>query len=81
MALQRPYDMQTWDVSTTLLRATRNVEEQMHFRRLMEFCDEQINVVEMNNEMCWIEKDSARMARLFCKVEQATRNDTTTIKN
>ena len=41
IALQRQYHMQTWDVSTAFLHATRSEEEPKNLRPPMEFYDEE----------------------------------------
>ena len=41
LALQRRYHMQTWDVSTAFLHATRSEEEPIYLRPPMEFYDEE----------------------------------------
>ena len=41
IALQRRYHMQTWDVSTAFLHATRSEEEPTYLRPPMEFSDEE----------------------------------------
>ena len=41
IALQRRYHMQTWDVSTAFLHATRSEEEPIYLRPPMEFYDEE----------------------------------------
>ena len=41
IALQRRYHMQTWDVSTAFLHATRSEEEPIYLRPSMEFYDEE----------------------------------------
>ena len=44
IAIQRRYHMQTWDVSTAFLHATRSEEEPIYIRPPMEFYDEESTI-------------------------------------
>ena len=52
MALQRRYHMQTWDVSTAFLHATRSEKEPIHLRPPMEFYDEVSTLWRIKRAVC-----------------------------
>ena len=52
IASQRRYHMQTWDVSTAFLHATRSGEEPINLRPPMEFYDEESTLWRVKRAMC-----------------------------
>ena len=56
--------MQTWDVSTAFLHATRSEEEPIYLRPPMEFYDEESTIVESKTSGVRIKDEPTRMAKI-----------------
>ena len=74
IALQRRYHMQTWDVSTAFLHATRSEEEPTYLRPPMESYDEESTLWRVKRAVYGLKTSPREWQDCFCKdVDQEIR--------